>query len=231
MGPEVPKAHSNIGFDSPSGCGGSLNIGVGGPEVPKRIPTLTLIPPSGCRGSLDIGVGGPEVPKAHPGIGVDPPSGCRGSQYRRWWPSGSQKHSNIDFDSRAPQAVARFPKASNIRLHSPKRLQRESGFRSWWPRGSQKRVPTLALIPPSGCKGSLDIGAGGPEVLKAHPDIDLDSPKASGGSIIGGGPSFPKHIPTLTLTPPRVVARGVWISVVGPEVPKSIPTLALIPKR
>ncbi len=210
-----------------------MDFGGAGPQrSPKRIPTLPLIPPSGCRG-LDIGVGGPEVPKAHPGIGVDPPSGCRGSQYRRWWPSGSQKHSNIDFDSRAPQAVARFPKASNIRLHSPKRLQRESGFRSWWPRGSQKRVPTLALIPPSGCKGSLDIGVGGPEVLKAHPNIDLDSPKAFARGLDNRRwPEVPKAHSNIDLdTPPRVVARGVWISVVGPEVPKSIPTLALIPKR
>ncbi len=58
-------------------------------RFPKRIPTLTLIPPSGCNGSLDIGVGGPEVPKARPGIGLDPPSWLQGgpiSEVVQWFP-------------------------------------------------------------------------------------------------------------------------------------------------
>ncbi len=40
------------------------------------------------------------------------------------------------------------------------------------PQRSPKRIPTLPLIPPSGCRG-LDIGVGGPEVTKAHSDIDI----------------------------------------------------------
>ncbi len=47
------------------GCKGSLDIGAGDPEVFKAHSIIGLDSPSGCKGSLDIGAGDPEVSKAH----------------------------------------------------------------------------------------------------------------------------------------------------------------------
>ncbi len=65
-----------------------------------------------------------------------------------------------------------------------------------------------------GCKGSLDIGAGDPEVFKPHSDIDLDLPKRLQGEsrYRSWRPRGLKAHSNIDLDSPKRLQGGVSIS-------------------